>query len=325
MILSNKIADNHPYTFDFNAEVARARHDYPEETKDIIFVDLGVQGAEETIRTAFLESVTSKIPVLPEEPDTPLKTLYRQTLQHQTEKAADTHIAHGNCAYRVDITSQKKVLQLKIASSEAVIGRTKDVEAFFLFSHELGHLVVKDACPEASNTPETIDKRNMEIKADVFSALYGLKHGVFDENDIASLSLNRMWRGLLGDEEHLTSEALDHIAIREKQADFVSLDPLTIQKIAYEHGKNFNRSAKNHGSISEAFMKFCDKHPVLVEDFLDSFCEAAQQTPVNDVILSNKTLCTALATHFSSAKYKLGLCGKLEKYVAKKVRNALKG
>src|SRR5690606_22051930 len=105
----------------------------------------------------------------------------------------------------------------------------REKSAFFVFNHELGHLVVPECI--AGDSDKSTEYR--EHAADGFAVLGSLRQGVLDKKDMVSKADDRGHAMLFtGDITHLTSMSLDAVAINPKNTDFVSLSAKEIVKIA---------------------------------------------------------------------------------------------
>lgn len=183
-----------PPRFDFDAEVARIRRDFPQETSQITFVDLMAADARQKIRDwVYRESgVSDEASAMPE------------------DDLMIENIAAGNNRTTVSYASQSKLVTFRKDYTASL-----DIEAdkipYFGLYHELGHCLILQAIPDseqAQDSPAESNKR--ECKADVFTLLYGIRNRVFDNRDARDIVKTRLWGAFAFDIGHFTSEAVEN-------------------------------------------------------------------------------------------------------------------
>lgn len=203
--------------FDFNAAVAAARRDYPEETAHVTFVNLSAPDAQERIRGWFNAAT-----------DLPQAEIAAFAAQ-AGRKTGFMRIAHG--------TGKIIVAASASPSSRYLGGDSPAKEAAYAFSHELGHAVVTHgaaaAYPDAAPLHE---QARGEIAADVFAVLRGIAQKTMTREDARRLSLSRAMKA---PGSHLTSQAVDALLDEKTDAEIAALAPAAAKKLACEYAEKF--------------------------------------------------------------------------------------
>lgn len=208
-----------PKVFNFEQAVADARRDFPKETKNLTFIDSSAddfdQKLEEFATKAGLNSIQ---------------------FAHLVKKAQDKD------ALATEMNGHQLILIPVTREGEKQSFPGDDYKsAYFCFQHELGHFVV----PQAQEMSSNKSGEYKEIAADTFAMMRGLKDGVFQKSDLLSLADHRGQAMLMTmDFSHMTAMALDAIAINPKNIDFISLSKEDIVKVAKQHAKAFDTTAK---------------------------------------------------------------------------------
>lgn len=231
--------------YDFDQLVAQAREEYPEETKDITFVNLATQEGRDTlqqwIRDASPEARSIYLG------DTPLIELDAETLSKQ-------FCAKG-CAAKKDFVTGKSILVMNPQNNSSLL-TANDPTAFpsFAFYHELGHLIVpggtsrKDPKKMRHYVFQELENRE-ECLVDTFACLYALRNGFFDIDDIKALALSRAMDNI----DHLTTYTVDHLAEKALQENLSSLTPQQIKQYATQHVAGFQIDGYHLEKIADAF------------------------------------------------------------------------
>jgi len=231
------------YVFDFNAEVARARAEYPEATKGVPMFLLPEQAGElsrflterngprwEALWTAtvhdfheFVENHDDPLPVkvaklrVIEGPDKDIAQIeeFIRLVEDVELEAANT----GSCVFPGNPYRPAMVI---VKPETGSILDNPHKTAFYHFWHELGHIVVPGASggrnPVSEGEPGYWDNialtRGQEERADVFSLLQGLRRGILDREDVRDVSDNRLYGLLYKGEDHYTSPVVDTINMK---------------------------------------------------------------------------------------------------------------
>jgi hypothetical protein len=207
--------------FDFNKAVEDARRDFPDALKNVTFIDLDAPDVEAQMKK-FTDSLSDK----------GRKELgFRQYENHKfmTKDAQPTVwrttdgrgvlLAYGT---RTHMCEAEKI-QFNADDPAKILHYT--------FSHELGHLVVKNAY-SATNYAEH--------GADVFAAMRGFQSGFLTRKDVQTIANGRDMLGWLNcDITHVTSMSLDALLINPKQVDFMTLSPKETAALAAKHAAAF--------------------------------------------------------------------------------------
>ncbi len=244
--------DNEKYVFDFETEVARAKSDYPAETKNITFLDLSKpESRAQAIK--WLKNTSPEFKSL----------LTTKNLSNAFDQLV---LLMGGAFYLRDSITQRSLLCAHSAPPLKVSGTDKDGEALFQFNHELGHLVVPGGSVpvgEAKGLATNPAKQQFvinrtEIAADCFAVLRGFSQATFSDADADSLALMRALSALKDmDLIHLSTQGIDQIRIDAHDGNITSLTPREIKAIARDHAKKFRLSETEvTGSSAEAiFLK----------------------------------------------------------------------
>lgn len=230
--------------FDFNRAAARARQDFPAETKNVTFLDLSAIGAREQLKT-WLESTDALF-----------------LTWHRGRKTLDQLLDEGMREpgfASFDPISGKRLVAARSMPNVAGFwpGATGSEVGGFTFAHELGHAIVPGGADEnpmaapaaptgAEHWKQVQGTNRNENAAESFGVLYSLQNGwMKGTDDIAKLSL---WRAestaTKGEIGHFTSPAVDALTVSLQDADFVSLTPQEIIAVAAKHAESFTPSPK---------------------------------------------------------------------------------
>lgn len=222
--------------FDFDKAVARARQDYPAETRNITFIDIDRPDAQ-TQYAAWMAQLSPKAQAR-------AKTCGVPKLEPDT----------GDFA----MGFEGKVV-VAVHGQSAVSQRVPEIPpgrwSQYVFDHELGHAVVKGGMYNGILNPPPNFKESI---ADSFAVLRGLRNGTLERSEIRILADHRMEdfmkrQGL--PQQHLTTMALDALVINPKQTDFTSLSHAEIKSVAHAHAKAFSNDNKTNLALITS--KFC--------------------------------------------------------------------
>jgi hypothetical protein len=228
--------------FSFKKAVTEARRDFPEETRDIQFIDLSTPGAE-----AELEQWMKTQP-----------QWYRRQVLGEGGTAGDQLDR-----MRFDVG----FLCLPGASGKHLLAFAPDFTHYrqhfslqFIFDHELGHLVAKGGSPGKDREKEEPQKprriklaevaeiyaaiARMENVADSFAVLRGLSRGTLGRDEINDVALTRAysaWRRR--DFSHMTLAAVDALLVHDDGESLASLAPQQVKDLATLHGESHAPSA----------------------------------------------------------------------------------
>jgi hypothetical protein len=280
------------YKFDFNAEVARAKANFPEKTRNTVFVNTGAPDAEKIIRVHVRDALLRKtLPMLEK-----AKVEIEKTLAEAREKKSlsPAKIRRAEKEYRLEYRKARRVMAKGIAQTarrmlktqnftqpwpsrpghymigvngkKAVAGvldfATPEKEKFFAFWHEVGHRVAQ------TNHTSLEGKAKMSARtargercADAFAMLTGLRRRVLTLDDARKIVHNHVCSALTEfDEEHLTAPALEKIA-RGSVKHARKLTPEKTAEAAREIAKRAPvrvRDMEKLNKLNNKFFETCD-------------------------------------------------------------------
>lgn len=216
--------------FDFNKAVEEAKHDFPEETKNVTFVDLDAPEADQQLRD-WVNSLSEKT-------------------KNAMQRGGALDAFSTNCSgFAFDAQSEgKKILAIhsNYCKDITMFGHAPEKQAAFVFDHELGHIVV----PEANTATN-----KSENKADGFAIIRGLKRGSMDKKDAQLIADSRAVDFFLeGDLVHLTTAGMDNLIVNPKKINFLDLTPAQIAAIAHKHGETFASDKDSRAELTSAFI-----------------------------------------------------------------------
>lgn len=213
-----------PYKFSFTAAVEKARKDYPEVTKNVVFIDLSAPDARQQV----LEAI-SKISPPPSGED--VESFMKEFSKHLNSDGFVNDC--GGMSFLFATSHPKRGFYHRKYPEQA---------AAYCFAHELGHLVVKGGRhAEKGSAINTLWMTNFsETAADSFAMITGLNEGWLTPNDIIKISLERAMNGWISKGlSHMTTIALDDIVVRVEDIVPLPLTPDEIKAIAYNHTLEF--------------------------------------------------------------------------------------
>ena len=216
--------------FDFNKAVEEAQHDFPEQTKNVTFVDLDAPDADQKLRD-WVDSLSEKT---------------KNAMQRGGALDTFTTTCSG-FAFNAK-TEGKQILAIHshYCKDITLFQHAPEKQAAFVFDHELGHIVVAEA-DTATNKSEN--------KADGFAIMRGLKRGTMDKKDAQLIADERAVDFFLeGDLVHLTTAGADNLIINPKKVNFLELSPAQIAAIAHKHGETFASDKDSRAELTSAFI-----------------------------------------------------------------------
>lgn len=210
--------------FDFNKAVEDARRDFPEQSRNVTFINLDAPDAEEQMQKVF-DSLNE------EDRKTWKHHQYHDT-NFMTKDAMPAVWHHSGGAVLLAYGSRAQFSEVeKIAYNPNQNAKS----LFYTFWHEFGHIVVPGA-QQPNN--------KAEHAADSFAMLRGLQSNFLTRNDIKQIADGRdMLCWLNADVTHITGMSLDALLINPKHTDFLSLSPLETATIAAKHAETFSLNA----------------------------------------------------------------------------------
>lgn len=214
------------FVFDFDQAVEEAKRDYPKETANVTFIDTTAPDAADQLLAWAQKANYSQ-------------TQYNALIQkmHDQSAFASSSSSTGDKLLAIPVNRDPEKWGFK---------NERDKSAFFVFNHELGHLVIPEAL--ANDSRKSTEYR--EHAADTFAVLRSMQQGVLDKKDIVAKADDRGHSMLLtGDLTHLTSMSLDAVAINPKNTDFLSLSHKEIVKIAQKHARTFETDSKTESAF----------------------------------------------------------------------------
>ncbi len=240
-------------TFNFAAAVAKSREEYPEETKNITFVNGTDPEAKAQVR-AFFAQVSPRMLNLEETTATP----------DEAHAAITEDVLKGKAVSFRDYYTGKGILYLHEDLEDFGVTSSLSAKLTYAFRHELGHLLIEgglpsDFMPEIENEP--IDKaakilagkvNRCENMADAFASISVLASGDIAPDEIREVSFLRSQRALtLCDMDHVTSMLLDTIALDANSSNFVSLTPQERKAVAQAYADRLSPSQDDLAIISD--------------------------------------------------------------------------
>lgn len=246
--------------FDFDEAVAIARADFPEETKNITFIDLSQPDAKQKLMD-WMQSTDPRFREKYLEDGTP-------------EDFADKGLQHRGFGLADSLSGKTVIASHSKASPDMFVFGEESRELAYVFCHELGHAIAKNGIPrlmlELTFRPadeqcwEYLKQVNLaENVADSFASIYGVAKGWLDDagdlGRIGFFTTMAPWIGV--DLTHFTSIAIDQLAIDLDKLKVHSLSPGEIRAIAARHAEEFSPA---QDSLMQAF-ETCAKNYVATE------------------------------------------------------------
>lgn len=215
--------------FDFEKAVEEAKQDFPEQTKNVTFIDLDADDADQKLRD-WIDS---------------LSAITKANMQ-RTGTINDLTTSSSGFAFHAPQEGKRIVaMHSKYCAEISMFDHAPEKQAAYVFDHELGHIVVPEA-DKATN--------KAEHGADDFAVIRGLKRGTMDKKDIQLIADARATDFFLyGDLTHLTTVSLDNILVNPKNTDFLSLSANEIAQIAGKHAETFGKNKEVRDDLNETY------------------------------------------------------------------------
>ncbi len=244
--------------FEFNQAVADLRQDFPEESKQVTFIDTASWLAKWRIVFALSRMSPEFIGALKNRTKkTSLAGIAEVIIKHKFSSLRDPLTRRGICAGNSEHEGPMPLRNLQYG-----------------LDHEFGHLAVPNAMQgdllirkspkDVTQPDETTALINQwETKADVFAALRGLNRSTMERSDIETLSTSRALNAYFGyGTTHATSKGLDSLLVSYDDAKVHSLTPREISALAEKHGQEFSLTGEE---VSEIYCNLYQQ-PHLIKD-----------------------------------------------------------
>lgn len=295
--------------FIFQQAVAKAKRDYPDETRNITFID----GSDPNARAQVAEWISENMSPQFLTWLSPDKTM-AEMLEHNTQRTID----NGFCAVR-DPVSRKSMLYFNSDAVLEDVPLERNTKLHYIFNHELGHLLVKGGM-SSDLYLEHKDKTHAEIKpladimtllsenkADSFGALQTLVDRHMTTDDIRTIAFERARVMLTRDiVSHLTSMSLDGLSLKADAGHFISLEPAEIKAIAAAHATESCPTPDDMVGIKAISQQIAEKiaaqqdpTPLMAEWVMEQMMQKPSiDTPVN---IQSRYIAARFATHMLSS------------------------
>lgn len=226
--------------FVFQDAVAKAKRDYPAETRNITFIDGSAPDAREQVAAWVKKNINTDY--------------MKWVMPNNSKESIIDNIAHSAMKQSFfamkDPVSQKGLMFFDEKQAQENLPLDRDAKLHYMFNHELGHLVMKDATASDlynthKNTPYAFLRGvvtqavlESENKADSFGALKSYAEGHLDADDLRTIAAGRAQAMIANNmSSHLTAMSLDALSISADMGQFISLKPAEIKAIAAEHAR----------------------------------------------------------------------------------------
>lgn len=233
--------------FDMDVFAGIAREMFPEETRNMHFVDTSNPGHKSRI-VDYINNVSPAV-----------RDFFFKTRGGAEGYADSVMRVERNAEFKMDIASGQKIILMDVAGlrrEKAAAGPGADHWLWGIAFHELGHGVVphaagdmllheteEDWLKKEKNWDTVARSHYAEISADSFSALMQLRAGMATPPDIQHDGFNRAYKSVwAGHTNYSTFMATNQIVIDAKTADFMTLSPREVKEIATRHAETFCRS-----------------------------------------------------------------------------------
>ncbi len=277
--MAEQVLDNKTDTpvFDLAKAVDQARRDFPDETKNITFIDTTAPDAEEQLYAWAVKAGQNQIQ-------------YESLLDYKDQHITVARESNGH---------RLIALPLGREADHGSFPGNAHKSAWYSFLHELGHFVV----PAAHASTGSRSTQYNEHAADTFAALRGLQLGIFDKADIVALADSRSDGMLMTkDVTHLTAMSLDAIAINPKNIDFMSLSKEDVLAIAQKHADTFEMESGIYSKFSnlQGMHRWAEREGMTLQEIviekLIKLQEIALESPVQsqDFYLAARILNNAI-------------------------------
>ncbi len=259
-------------TFELVVDDLRAR--FPEETKNILFID--------KVNPAAFQQLVDWYESIPQKSRTEIND------KAQVANAADFATAlMGEVGFAVRAPGSHE--KLIIVSSENTLPGV-DVKKMLAYTlaHELAHLLINNAAPRTGwGMPEKelmTHTHSREVVADVFAALFCLQTGIMSPDELRGLANFRAfaaWR--FGDLQHATSKATTAVLEKTQGMDMSSLSNAEIIKLCVKLSADVQED-------SDTLNKLGDRLEKIVEPFRTKEAPAANNNAAIAISLEELSL-----------------------------------
>jgi len=241
-----------PALFDFEKAVAIARADFPEETKNITFIDLSLPDAPAKL-AAWLQAT-----------DPQFREKYLE--DSSIEEFAQNCFVPAGLNVKDGLSGATLICARSRAREGNHIFPDAATDLAYTFVHELGHGIAKNGIPrlmlEMVFQPaqeqywDMIAQINLaENVADTFASVYGVAKGwLNDKGDLGRIGFGTTispW--FAADLTHFTSIAIDNLALTIDKLDIPSLSTKEIKAIAERHAEEFTPAQNELMNTFSAF------------------------------------------------------------------------
>ena len=239
------------FRFDFQAAVADARRDYPRETENTLFIDvnnpshMALHLRPLLLRQALLDQLKKPamqwhrlfrpMPTVADISADAAKAfdVLPRSLQKKIQRdlrACEEIICAGSCVFR---NGDKTILIYHGKPDTALMSDNADIENFFSFHHELGHIVTEKGRATAGSD---LERQQAEVAADSFAVLQGFSKDIIGIPELDGLAWMRLMAlAAWGDAIHCTSDALQDLKVKIEGLSATDLGSAEIAAIADEH------------------------------------------------------------------------------------------
>lgn len=221
--------------FDFNAAAAFARKAFPEATANTTFVDNSSPDARQQI-----------IDWLTKHKYKPLEDFAAEA-ERTLKFEGQVHTISRHMLLTMDSSSKRKPVFLTVKH---------EADKFFTFFHELGHIVTAYGLTIAFSL-SMIEKHAAsslrETCADMFAAIYGIRHGWLTMADIQHIAVLRSLQASLGQFDYITHPALEWLLMEHQKTDFKSMTHEEMVGFVNENAPKISPDRKQIKSICKAF------------------------------------------------------------------------
>jgi hypothetical protein len=220
-------------TFDFNKAVADARRDYPEETKNITFID----GSDSDPIKQFVAWINSTSPEFQQ------LILRDRGLKSTAETwARESFTTRRGMLTLRDPVSEKAAVIVDHKGSLVRYYLSPSVPlkrvANFFFNHEFGHALLEKGLVTSMNQFSTINEFvtfGFEINADAFAVLRSFQQGSLDMEDMKKFISRRNLEG----PTHRTAYFLNKLASEIKPENMPTRTPQEVKNLAAEKAQKY--------------------------------------------------------------------------------------
>lgn len=270
------------YVFNFKAETARLRNDYPDTAKNVAFIDLSEPDA---VQRLIDWNIAHGGPV------------QAQLMTDAKFRELFIHRAFGGPAFYPSFSGEGGVIAMDGTKPAAMGLKDRDKSLFQILAHEFGHVLF----------PGVKDKNLRECFADVFSLLYGARHRILGSADAENLAQMRAAQGLIdGLTSHITTRAIDSVSKALRRG--TGLTPALVLGLTSEHAEKGAFSKTGMRGLEGIFNRFSGQNRQAIIAHKTSVPKN-KRVLLSDAALENPSVKDRLAAHFSNANRCLGSAG----------------